>query len=173
VLAGLTDKLTSAGGVTCNVADPEIAPETAVMLVVPWPTLTARPPLAIVATDVADDAQVTDVVKFCVVPLLYVPMAVNCWLVPCAIDAGVGVTAIETSTEAIPMPVSETVCGLLFALSLTVRVPVRFPVIVGAKLMATVQLELAASEAGARGQVVVSWKSLKLLVMLLIVNAVV
>ena len=47
----------------------------------------------------------------------------------------------------IPVPVSETVWGLLLALSVRVKVPVREPVVVGVKDMLTVQLVPAASDA--------------------------
>jgi hypothetical protein len=39
-----------------------------------------------------------------------------------------------------PMPVRETVCGLSFALSVRINVPVRVPLAVGVKLTVTVQL---------------------------------
>lgn len=42
------------------------------------------------------------------------------------------------------MPVSDTVCGLLFALSVIVRVPVRLPVVVGVNVTLTVQFPPAA-----------------------------
>ena len=61
-----------------------IAPELAVMVLVPSlvPSAVARPrspdTLLILMAAVFDDAQVTVVVKFCVVESLKVPMAVNC-----------------------------------------------------------------------------------------------
>jgi len=54
--------------------------------------------LLIVATAGFEEDQLTDVVKFCVLPSVNVPVAVNCWLVPRAIAELVGVTAIVTST---------------------------------------------------------------------------
>ena len=42
-----------------------------------------------------------------------------------------------------PVPVSETVCGLLFALSFTSRVAVRVPVAVGVNVTPMVQVDLA------------------------------
>jgi hypothetical protein len=44
-----------------------------------------------------------------------------------------------TLTGTTPLPVSETVCGLLLALSVTVRVPVRVPVVVGMNVTLTLQ----------------------------------
>jgi hypothetical protein len=46
---------------------------------------------------------------------------------------------------AVPVPVSETVCGLFEALSAIVSAPVRGPAAVGVKVTLTVQLELAAT----------------------------
>jgi hypothetical protein len=40
--------------------------------------LVANPPVLMVATEVTDDVHVDVPVRFCVVPLLYVPVAVNC-----------------------------------------------------------------------------------------------
>ena len=45
-----------------------------------------------------------------------------------------------------PMPVSVAVCGLPLALSVTVKVPVRVPVVVGRKVTLIVHLAPAASE---------------------------
>jgi hypothetical protein len=47
-----------------------------------------------------------------------------------------------------PVPVKLAVCGVPWALSLTVNVPVRSPETVGAKMTLTVQLEPGASVAG-------------------------
>jgi len=52
--------------------------------------------LEIVATPVLDEDQVTEVVKFWVLASEKVPVAVYCWMVPCAIWASGGETAIET-----------------------------------------------------------------------------
>ena len=54
--------------------------------------------MLIVATAGFEEDQLIDVVKFCVLPSVNVPVAVNCWLVPRAIAELVGVTAIVTST---------------------------------------------------------------------------
>jgi hypothetical protein len=45
-----------------------------------------------------------------------------------------------------PVPVRETVCGLLLALSVMVRVPGLEPVAVGVKVTLMVQLDAAATE---------------------------
>lgn len=70
MLAGVTDRPTRGGGVTCKVAVPEIVPDMAVMLADPCPVLVANPPLLMVATSPEEVAQVAELVKVCVVPLL-------------------------------------------------------------------------------------------------------
>jgi hypothetical protein len=52
-----------------------------------------------------------------------------------------------TVTGTTPLPLSDTTCGLLFALSVIVRVPVRLPVAVGVKVTLIVQFPPAATEA--------------------------
>jgi hypothetical protein len=51
-----------------------------------------------------------------------------------------------------PVPLKATVCGLPEALSVTVRVPVRAPVVVGVKVTFMVQFAPAAKVAGLTGQ---------------------
>lgn len=53
-------------------------PDVAVMVVVPTPVPAAEPEVSIVATDVKDETQLTVPVRFCVLPSLKVPVAVNC-----------------------------------------------------------------------------------------------
>ena len=55
--------------VTVNVADPEIVPEVAVIVALPCASDDASPALFTLATVPDDEVQVTDVVRFCVVPL--------------------------------------------------------------------------------------------------------
>ena len=55
----------------------------------------------IVATAGVADAHVTWLVRFCVLLSLYVPVAVNCCVVPFAIDGFAGVTAIDCSVAAV------------------------------------------------------------------------
>jgi hypothetical protein len=68
--AGEIARDTSTGGATVSVADPLIAPEVAVMVDVPCPELDATPVPLTVATAVADELQLADVVRFCVLPSL-------------------------------------------------------------------------------------------------------
>src|SRR6266567_4036656 len=93
--------LPPAGTATVREVVPDIPPNVAVIVVVPAPTEAASPfapcVLLMVATAVAEEPHVTSVVRFCVVLSEKVPVAVNCWLVPLAMEAVAGVTAIETS----------------------------------------------------------------------------
>jgi hypothetical protein len=77
-----------------------------------------------VATEVFDELQVA--MRVCMVPSLYVPVAVNCCVSPAAIDAGLGATAMETRTGAITDRLDEPVTVPEVALMLVV--PSLFPV---------------------------------------------
>jgi hypothetical protein len=59
---------TKAAAVTVNTVLPEMLPETALMVVEPVPAVLAKPAALIVATDAAEEVQVTDDVRFCCVP---------------------------------------------------------------------------------------------------------
>ena len=89
-----------------------IEPALAVMVLesslVPCAVAMPRIPstLLIVMAAPFDDAQVTEVVKFCVVESLKVPMAVNCWVALIAMSALVGVTASEASTAGVTVSVA-------------------------------------------------------------------
>ena len=94
-------------------------PEVAVMCVVPVPFAVAKPLLSIVATLVSDDFQVTALVMSTVVPSSSVPIAVNCFVPSEAIEALLGLTAIErrlatvTVTLVEPLIVTEVAVTLI------------------------------------------------------------
>ena len=90
---------------TVNVVDPLIAPDVAVMSVVPAATLVARPLAAIVAVAGVPDVHVTLAVRFWVLPFVYVPVAVNCCVCPATIEGEAGVTAIDTNDGAVTVNV--------------------------------------------------------------------
>jgi hypothetical protein len=73
-LAGVTAMDTSIAEVTVRVADPDMLPDVAVIVVEPTATDVAKPlePAALLtaATPAADEFQVTDVVRSCVVLLV-------------------------------------------------------------------------------------------------------
>lgn len=94
--AGVTAIETNVAAVTVSVALPLTSPEAAEMVATPAPTPLANPEESTEAVPVAVDDQVTDVSN-CVLPSSKVPVAVNCWSVPCAMDATFGLTAIEIS----------------------------------------------------------------------------
>jgi hypothetical protein len=75
------------------------------MVVDPVPTALASPAVLIVATAAAEELHVAVLVRFCVLPSEYVPVAVNCCVLPLVIDAFAGVTAIDTSVAAVTVSV--------------------------------------------------------------------
>ena len=87
-------------------------------------------------------------------------------------DADEGAIEIETSVAVVPVPLKEIVCGLLFALSLKLRVPDLLPVALGEKVTAALQLAPAASVLGLMGQVVENEKSLRLELILVMASVV-
>ena len=106
-IAGVTAIETSTAAVTVTVVEPVIVPEVAVTVVLPKDTLLATPRLFTVAMVGVALLQVTVVVKFRVLPSLYVPVAVNGRVVPKANDGFAGVTAIETKTGCPTVSVAE------------------------------------------------------------------
>ena len=78
---------TRAGGVTLRVLEPLIEPKVAVIVALPVPTPVAKPVLLTLATAGADELHVTELVRFCVLPSVYVPAAVNCCVLPRATEA--------------------------------------------------------------------------------------
>jgi len=80
-----------------------------VICVVPAATPVASPVLApMVANPVFDDAHVTVVVMSFVELSLYVPVAVNCCVVPALIEGAAGVTAIDCSVTTAAVTVNES-----------------------------------------------------------------
>src|SRR6202022_2729458 len=75
------------------------------MVVDPLPTARARPAVLMVATPAAVELHVAVLVRFWVLPSLYVPVAVNCCVLPLAIDGFAGVTAMETRVAAVTVSV--------------------------------------------------------------------
>jgi hypothetical protein len=100
--AGVTVIEVRVAVVTESVVDPVTLSSVAVIVDEPTPTPVAKPAVEMVATDEVEELQVTELVRFCGLPLLYVPVAVNCSVPPAEIDGFTGVTVIETR------PVAET-----------------------------------------------------------------
>ena len=105
--AGVSAIDTRAALVTVRVVDPVIAPELAPIVVVPVPVPVARPAVEIVATPWEDELQVTVPVMFCVLPSVYVPVAVNCFALPNGIEGTAGVTLIETRVAGVTVKTVE------------------------------------------------------------------
>src|SRR3990172_7297861 len=98
-LAGVTAMLLSVAAVTVSTVLPLTTPLVAVMVLVPMATPVALPFASMVAAAGVPLVQVTWVVISAVGPKEKLPVAVNCCVVPAAIDT-VGVTAIPVSVAA-------------------------------------------------------------------------
>ena len=68
----------SVAAVTVRVALPVIEPDVALICIEPVPAVITKPAALTDAIEVLADAQLTWVVRFCVLPSVKVPVAVNC-----------------------------------------------------------------------------------------------
>lgn len=98
----------------CNAADFTVTPT--VVLIEPFEAATravpvslasSRPVVLTVATAGSFVAQVTEVVKSCVLPSWKTPIAESCSLVPAAKDRFAGLTEMDTRGAAITVKVAE------------------------------------------------------------------
>ena len=105
-VAGVTAMEDRVAAVTVRVAVPDFPLKVAVMVAVPAALAVAKPLLATVAVVVLDEVQVTCVVIVWVDPSEYVPVAVNCWVVPATLVAVAGVTAMEDRVTAVTVRVA-------------------------------------------------------------------
>ena len=121
--AGVTAIDCSTAAVTVNKVEPLIAPELALMVLVPIPTAVARPPAVIVAVPVVPEVHVTELVRFCVLLSVSVPVAVNCCVSPLATDGFAGVTAIDTSVAGVTVNKVEPTTDPEVALMVLVPIP--------------------------------------------------
>jgi len=132
--AGVTAIDASVAAVTVSVSAGLVTPfSDAVICEVPVPTPVASPAELIVATVVVPEFHVTLAVRFCVLLSVYVPVAVNCSVVPFAIEGFAGVTAIDTKVAAVTVSVS---AGLVtpFSVAVICDVPTPIPVAKPAEL---------------------------------------
>lgn len=108
-LVGVTIMDTSVAEVTVSAVDPDILPDTAVIVVEPAATEVASPlepaELLTAATAAADELQLTDVVRSCVVLSENVPVAINCWFVSLTMLGLVGVIAMDRSVAEVTVTV--------------------------------------------------------------------
>ncbi len=103
---------TNVGCVTVNNVEPLTDPDVAAMVDDPTAAPLARPEPEIVAAVMFVDDHATVVVRFFVLPSLYVPVAVNCCVAPKVMEGFMGVTAIETKLGATTVNVAEPVIEL-------------------------------------------------------------
>jgi hypothetical protein len=82
--------------VTVSSVDPLMAPAVAVIVVWPAPTAVATPSELMLATEEAEEPQLTELVRSCMLPSLKVPVAVIGCVAPIAIDVFCGFTWMET-----------------------------------------------------------------------------
>jgi hypothetical protein len=110
-VAGVTAMETNIGPETVREVEELIAPDVAEIVVVPWPALVARPELPtlllMMATPEFDELHVATEVRFCSLPSVYVPVAVNCCVVPNAMLAACGIMAIDTSAAGFTTSVAD------------------------------------------------------------------
>jgi hypothetical protein len=105
--AGVTAIDCSVAAVTVSTVEPEIDDDVAEMVEDPAPAPLASPDALIVAMVLVPDDHVTLDVRFCVVPSLNVPVAVNCWVAPLVIEGFAGVTAMDCSVAAVTVSTVE------------------------------------------------------------------
>jgi hypothetical protein len=98
---GLMAIETRSAAVTVRTVEPVIPPEVALMVEVPVARLVARPVALTLAVEGVSEAQVALELRSCVCKSVNVPVAVNCCVVPNAIDGVAGVTAIDTSAAVV------------------------------------------------------------------------
>lgn len=90
-------EIETSDGFTVRLKEPATAPIFAVMVHVPAAFAVSIPPAATEATFALDELQVADPVSSLGLPLLYVPVAVICWVWPAVMVALAAVTCTDTS----------------------------------------------------------------------------
>lgn len=94
---GLTIAVSKAGPVMVSVPETVTLPEVAVIVVVPWATEVTSPAGLTVATDADKEFQATALVRSCVLPSAYVPVAFSDCVRPKGMDGLCGLMAMETN----------------------------------------------------------------------------
>ena len=116
--AGVTVTEVTVALVTVSTAVPVTEPEAAVIVAVPVPTVVAKPAELMVATEEEEEDHATDG-NSCVLPSSKLPVALNCWLVPTAMETGAGLTEMETrwagTTVSRVVSVNEPTCAVIVA----------------------------------------------------------
>jgi hypothetical protein len=86
---------THTGGETVTIVLPLRELYVALIVAVPAAAVLTNPEADTVATEVAEEDQVPELVRFCVLPSLYCPVATSCWNAPRERDGFVGLSVIE------------------------------------------------------------------------------
>jgi hypothetical protein len=126
------------GATTVSVVLLEMPFKVAPMVVVPAAAAVAKPDELIAAVAGVPEVHVALVVTFCVVPSLYVPVAVNCSVAPVISVGFAGLIAIACSVASVTVSVAEllvTVPDVALIVALPTPAPVASPV---ALIVATV-----------------------------------
>ena len=121
--AGVTAIDCNVAAVTVSTVEPLIDEDVAAIVEVPTPAPVARPAALIVAMLVVPEDQVTLDVRFCVLPSLNVPVAVNCSVAPLVIDGFAGVTAIDCKVAAVTVNTVDPLIAPEVALIVDVPTP--------------------------------------------------
>lgn len=95
--------LVHCGWETVNIVPPDTDSAVAVMLVLPAASALASPELPMVAIDVAEENQLTELVASFVLPLLKVSTAVNCWYAPTGTEEFAGMTVIDVKVGGVAL----------------------------------------------------------------------
>jgi hypothetical protein len=112
---------TSVAEVTVSFVEAFALPDAALMVVLPAASAAADPPALIVATVVAEEVHVTELVTSCMLPSVKVPLAVNCSICPVAIEGFAGVMANETSAAGLTVTLADPV--MLPEVAVTIALP--------------------------------------------------
>lgn len=117
------------GGPTFNVAEPVTEPAAAVMRAVPCSSVAARPLVFTVATLIAPDDHVAELVMSFVEPSVSVAVAWNCCVNPAVTVGEAGVTVIDATTGAVTVTVTDPLMDPLVAVMTAVPtvLPVTLP----------------------------------------------
>lgn len=99
--------LERAGPVTVSVVNPITAPDAAWIVEDPALRAVPLPVVEMVATAGVSDDHITELVRFCVLPSVNVPVAVNCCVAFLASVGFAGVTAIDFNVAAATVRVME------------------------------------------------------------------
>ena len=112
---------------TVKLAEPTTVPEVALMLVVPAAMAVVRPALFTVAIVVFEELHMAELLRFCALPSLKVPIAVNCWVEPGTMEAVAGDTLMETRMAAVTVSVVEPDIAPEVAVIVEVPIPMLLP----------------------------------------------